>query len=194
MSTLASVVLRDTLANRPAAGIAGRTFFDTTNTKLQRDNGSSWDDIAETPAAGGTGGDQMDYVEFTAAVSVTATTAGTANTVVTGSSVAFNGSTPVIIEFYAPFARAPGAAVGDNMSLELYEDGTGIGRIGFLRTPAANSDDKPTVCRRRMTPSNASHTYSIRGWVNAGTGTITAGVGGAAGTTMPGYIRITKAT
>ena len=45
MSTLASVVIRDTLANRPAAGIAGRLFYDTTNSQLQRDNGSSWDAI-----------------------------------------------------------------------------------------------------------------------------------------------------
>lgn len=50
MSTLASVIQRDTAANRPAASIAGRLFFDTTNTKLQRDNGSSWDDVAETTA------------------------------------------------------------------------------------------------------------------------------------------------
>lgn len=52
MSTLASVIGRDIAANRPAAGIAGRLFFDTTNTKLQRDNGSSWDDCAETAGLG----------------------------------------------------------------------------------------------------------------------------------------------
>jgi hypothetical protein len=48
MATLASVILRDIAANRPAAGIAGRLFYDTTNSKMQRDNGSSWDDVAET--------------------------------------------------------------------------------------------------------------------------------------------------
>jgi hypothetical protein len=47
MATLASVILRDIAANRPAAGIAGRLFYDTTNSKMQRDNGSSWDDVAE---------------------------------------------------------------------------------------------------------------------------------------------------
>lgn len=47
MSTLASVILRDITANRPAASIAGRLFFDTTLVKMQRDNGSSWDDVAD---------------------------------------------------------------------------------------------------------------------------------------------------
>jgi hypothetical protein len=35
-------VSADTAANRPAAGIAGRLFIDTTNNTLQRDTGSSW--------------------------------------------------------------------------------------------------------------------------------------------------------
>jgi hypothetical protein len=52
MTTLASVILRDTLANRPAAGIAGRMFFDTTNSQLQRDNGSSWDSIEGSTGSG----------------------------------------------------------------------------------------------------------------------------------------------
>jgi hypothetical protein len=52
VSTLASVILRDITANRPAASIAGRLFFDTTLVKMQRDNGSSWDDVAETGSAG----------------------------------------------------------------------------------------------------------------------------------------------
>lgn len=40
-----SLVLRDVSGNRPAAGIAGRLFFDTTTSTLQRDNGSIWEDI-----------------------------------------------------------------------------------------------------------------------------------------------------
>lgn len=50
---------RDIAANRPAAGIPGRLFYDTTNSKLQRDNGSSWDDVepAGLPPSGSASGD-----------------------------------------------------------------------------------------------------------------------------------------
>lgn len=47
-----NLVLRNTAANRPAAGKPGRLFFDTTNNKLQRDNGSTWDDVESTTSGG----------------------------------------------------------------------------------------------------------------------------------------------
>ncbi len=46
------LILRDAATSRPAAGVPGRLFYDTTNNKLQRDNGSTWDDVAETASAG----------------------------------------------------------------------------------------------------------------------------------------------
>lgn len=49
MSTnFADLILRDITANRPAAGKPGRLFFDSTLGKMQRDNGSSWDDVEGT--------------------------------------------------------------------------------------------------------------------------------------------------
>lgn len=45
MALLSAIILRDTLANRPSAGTAGRLFYDTTNSILYRDNGSSWDSV-----------------------------------------------------------------------------------------------------------------------------------------------------
>lgn len=44
MSTLASVIVRDLLANRPVAGIAGRLFFASDTNQFFRDNGASWDE------------------------------------------------------------------------------------------------------------------------------------------------------
>jgi hypothetical protein len=46
MSTLASVILRDVIANIPAAGIAGRLFCASDTAVLYRDNGVSWDVVA----------------------------------------------------------------------------------------------------------------------------------------------------
>lgn len=42
-------ILTNTLANRPAAGTAGRLFVDTTNSLLQRDTGSTWVNVGFVP-------------------------------------------------------------------------------------------------------------------------------------------------
>lgn len=52
------LILRNTFANRPAAGKPGRLFFDTTNNVLQRDTGSTWENIEG--AGGGGGGSDSD--------------------------------------------------------------------------------------------------------------------------------------
>lgn len=138
-------------------------------------------------------GYELDYVEFTAPVSPTATTEGTANTIVTSNSVSYNGTTIVMIEFFSMGARPDTGAAGRTLSFWLYEDAASIGRLGVIVTPAGggSGDNKPVVIRRRMTPSNASHTYSIRASVSAGTGLVGAGAGGITAD-MPGYIRITR--
>lgn len=52
MSTLADVIQRGTFAARPAASIAGRLYYDTTNSILYRDSGAAWENVE----AGGAGG------------------------------------------------------------------------------------------------------------------------------------------
>jgi hypothetical protein len=52
LSTLASVIVYDLIANLPAAGIPGRLFFASDTGAELRDNGTTWD----TVAAGGGGG------------------------------------------------------------------------------------------------------------------------------------------
>jgi hypothetical protein len=136
-------------------------------------------------------GYELDYVENTAGnTDITATTEATANTFVTGSAVAYDGSTAVIIECFSPELR-PGAAAADNISLYLYDGASSIGLIGFHLSSAAAPENHSMLVRRRLTPSNATHTYSIRAAVSTGTGRFTTGAGGNAAI-MPGYIRITK--
>lgn len=65
MSKLSDVILRDAAANRPAAGVAGRLFYDTTNGKLQRDNGAAWEDCE--PGAAGADAGSVTYAPMTAA-------------------------------------------------------------------------------------------------------------------------------
>lgn len=135
-------------------------------------------------------GTEIYYSEVGASVSVTATTEGTANTVLAGLSQAFDGTTTVMIEFEADVIPDASAA-GRQLFVWLYEDGSSIGRLGLVQTPAAATMRVHSRLSRRMKPSNASHTYSIRASVNAGTGTVVSGSGGT-GAALPAFMRITK--
>lgn len=136
-------------------------------------------------------GEEVSYNQFTSNVTISSTTEAGANTIVTSDTINYDGSTTIIIEFYSTQARPDTGAAGRNLSIWLFEDGSSIGLIGHMQTPAAGADNKPILLRRRLTPTSGSHTYSIRGSVSAGNGLVAANVGGA-GTDMPGYIRIIK--
>jgi len=136
-------------------------------------------------------GYEIDYVQVTSSVNITATSEATADTAVTGSAIAYDGSTVVMIEFYCASFTPDAGAAGRYLQVWLYDGSGSIGEIGFVQTPAAAAMYGTLLGRRRLTPSAATHTYSIRGSVNAGTGTLACGTGGS-GTILPMYIRITK--
>lgn len=46
MPLLSSEIIRDVIANRPAASSGGRLFFASDQSKTYRDNGASWDDVS----------------------------------------------------------------------------------------------------------------------------------------------------
>lgn len=50
-STLGDVIGRGATGSKPAAGTAGRLYYDTTLSRLERDNGSSWDVVEGAGAA-----------------------------------------------------------------------------------------------------------------------------------------------
>jgi hypothetical protein len=136
---------------------------------------------------------ELDYVQFTSAVNLTATTEATANTIVTGSAVSYDGSTVIMVEFFCEGWETQ--ATTDAVSIMwLYDGSTSIGRMGTLCTPAGGSLGviTPAFMVRRLTPSNASHTYSVRGTTTTGTAVANAGAGGI-GVAPPGYIRIIRA-
>ncbi len=89
--------------------------------------------------------------------------------------------------------RTPTTGAGAFVIVSLFEDGSDIGQLAVVQTVAAAQEDIPFYAARRMTPTNASHTYSIRAWANSTTGTpsVLAGVGGDE-TALPMFIRITR--
>jgi hypothetical protein len=120
---------------------------------------------------------------------VTATSAAAAQTVLTGASVAYDGSTVVRIEFYCSFME-PGTSAF--LLVNLWEDSTDIGRLCYMRSPDSASNFGSTgygVLRR--TPSNASHTYTAKAWNVTANGTLHAGTPGT-DAILPMFLRVTK--
>lgn len=134
----------------------------------------------------GPSGTELVYNEFVSDVSIVGTTEGTATVIVTADSYTFDGQTKVLIEFFSAAVK-----VGtSNVSVRLFEDGAAIGQFGYQDT--ASGKYVPMRVVRKHTPTLGSHVYSVRGMVDAGTGSAAAGAGGA-GVNVPGFIRITKA-
>ena len=134
-------------------------------------------------------GYEFDYAEVTTSVDISATSEATANTVVSGAAVTYDGSTIIMVEFFAP-------VVGDvvitlqEMNFWLYDGASSIGAIAQLKQ-AETGGRSAVYGARRLTPSNASHTYSIRASIASNHAYVYADTGGNT-KRCPAFIRITK--
>ena len=133
----------------------------------------------------------LDYQQITTPQNITATSEGTATTAVQGATVTYDGATPVRIEVFSP-----GITQGTTTIADCLYDASGGGAaasIGWLMhgSYAAVTDRRPYAAVRRLTPSAATHAYSWRLWVDAGTGVAHAGAGGS-GNLPPAFLRITR--
>jgi hypothetical protein len=142
--------------------------------------------LTSATIAGGAGA-KLSYVEYSAPVTISATSEATADTVVTASAVVFNGTTEVEISFYCyTVISAPSAGI----VFCLYDGASSIGRWAITQNPdAVTQMTFPAFLSRILTPSAASHTYSVRAYRFTANCTVNAGVGGV-GNPMPGYVRI----
>lgn len=139
---------------------------------------------------------------FTSDVTITATDEATPTTIVTSNSIALDGSTTVIVEFYCPWWETP--SNGDLSAMVLLYDAldggaaASIGRIGHVRASASGSSGAvvytAVTFRARITPASGDHVFSICAYADFGnsTGVARAGAGGS-GTLVPGYIRVVAA-
>lgn len=136
-------------------------------------------------------GQELAYAQITANVSVTATAEASATSVVSAGAVSFDGSTTVMIEFFSPLVEATTQTW--ICRLVLYDGSSSIGYLAQTKFAGGTGEGEgPVYVVRRLTPSNASHTYSVRAYMSVGTaGTVYGGTGGS-GQFVPAYIRIIK--
>jgi hypothetical protein len=132
---------------------------------------------------------ELDYVAYTAPVAASAATQAGANTVVTGNAVTYDGSTKVMIEYWAPYAYS---GLNGTLYVDLWMDGSLLATLyqaGSSSHPAMYYGAILARCQR--TPSAGSHTFTIKAWRI----TIDGSLGGGNGSPsdfVPGYMRITK--
>lgn len=144
-----------------------------------------------TSSSGGGGVTVLNYTEFTASVTVTAVAEASATTVVTASAaITSDGTTVYCVEFFAP-AVVAGAGAGATVLIDLFMDGTSLGRLLAFSSSAGSENSPVGILRRYLTPAAGARTFSVRAWRTVADGAITAGAGGAT-SYLPGYIRVTS--
>lgn len=126
--------------------------------------------------------DEISYAEITSNATITATTEGTANAVIAGTAKTYDAQ-PIIVEFYSPKIMKGTTSI----SVVLFDSTTALGILGETAAGSA-----PCFAAKRFTPTAASHTYNIKAYVDAGTGFVVAGAGGA-GQYEPAFMRIKAA-
>ncbi len=138
-------------------------------------------------------GAELAYAEVAASVTVTGASEATATTIVTAPAFTFDGVVAAWIEFYTPTIE-PASVAGGIIDVLLFEDGVSIGRLAYVRNPAAANMLVPVgSVKRKRTPASGARTYSVRAAQTGGNGTVHAGPGGAGPANAPGFIRVTKA-
>lgn len=133
---------------------------------------------------------ELDYVQITSPVTITQTAEASATTCITGSAIAYDGSTVIYVEVFAPYIHTP---PNSQTNVWLFDGSSSIGQMALYLDQQASADQyHPLFAVRRLTPSAATHTYSIRMTRTNTTTEMGAGAGGS-GNYMPAYIRITRA-
>jgi hypothetical protein len=175
MTTLGTVIGRGASGSRPAAGTAGQLYYDTTNSKLQRDNGSTWDDCEPASSAALVG---AAYTRKTGDYTTTSTTF----TNVDGTNMSFTKTTGAH-RVRVGFIGSVYLSSTNTIAFDVTIDGTRVGGdYGIAIWNVASAGNAIPIAFTYLSDvlTAASHTFVLQWKVTAGTGTIEgAATGGA---------------
>jgi len=134
-------------------------------------------------------GPRLAYVSATAAVGLTATAEASAVVVITAPSVTVPSGATILLEFYAAQVAPPSPA-GSYSILQFWDGATSLGHAALVQNPGGGSGmGLPVLLRRFVTPSAGAHTFSVRGFVSTGSGSVNMGPG-TSGQYGPGYLLV----
>jgi hypothetical protein len=154
----------DTLANRPAAGFAGRVFISTDTFDLYRDNGSTWDLLSPANAGTITGGGSLYRVGIWTSTSNLGESNNLVfdyslnrlgiNTNAPTASLDVHGTTNVI-------AQLNQITTGQNALLTFQDNSVGKWRLGNIYNAAANDFGIVDITNtlQRLTIKNTGQTF-----------------------------------
>lgn len=146
-------------------------------------DGTNWVEIDRNVKA------VLGYTEFTGIVTANNVAEAAATQIVAAPAITFDGATPVVVEFGADSFAPGGGLTG---GINLWDGATDLGRMFDAVTVTLTADTPAGPLHRRLTPTNASHTYSARVWTTTVSNFNVTGGAGGAGTKMPGYIKISR--
>lgn len=136
---------------------------------------------------------ELGYSAITTPGTVTSTTAGTGTEIIAPLTVACDGS-PIMVEFYSPAVQAPvSGSVSGTVNLSLFQDGSENIRFwGQQNSEAFSGQQNPVHLQARLTPTAGTHSFGVKGYLNAtGTAVVSAGNGSSTGT-APSFLRVSK--
>ena len=143
-----------------------------------RYDGTAWVEIARDLRT------VLGYTEITSNKNVTSTSAAAGTSVVAAPAITFDGATLIDITFYAHLVDRGTTYC----RLMTYDGSTAMNEM--WRTTSTVS---PATCVVRLTPTAASHTYGIYGYVDAGTGIVYCGaLNGGGASSGPAYIKVSR--
>lgn len=134
---------------------------------------------------------ELGYSQITSDVNITSVTAGSGTPIISALTVVCDGG-PVLVEFFAPGVVAPSTS-GGQAFLSLYQDGSEKSRYwANISNPAAATQYAPAYLSYRTTPTAGSHTFDVRAFVSATTGTPRVSAGTATTAPSPAFLRVSK--
>lgn len=138
-------------------------------------------------------GYEINQTSITSPASVTDTLEATATALISPGALTFDGS-PVRVQFFCAKASLPTAAIGNTLTVTLFEGATQITRLAVATAESiATQQFIPIYAEYEFTPSAGSHTYKVCAFVTSTTGVpaLYAGSGGTGGI-PPAFVRFLK--
>jgi hypothetical protein len=168
-------------AQLPAPGLNQLSTLDAAPGRVDFWTGAVWAPIPGT---------ELGYGERTTSLPIGVGTDASSLVVASTPAITLDGG-PILLEFFAPQVTLP-AGVGSVFSVWFFEDNVSLGLASATMSVVAGQGTVPVNAQRRLPVAAGSHSYAARAACNAGSAVVVAGTGGA-GTTMPAFIRVTRA-